>query len=291
MLDPLARRRLVVVLTGILAIAPIGVALARIGGLPLRSGDSQTTGDRSFSVVNRRAVLDLSASQYGDSRGRFDLALPGSTGPETALPKESYASWNSLRSLDSVGYATGNHVFGSQAQAFTGGVSSLLRPRRGSASFATSAVGMAGVGAWGGVSGTAARRPFVLITPRAARILAAATTNTPRPPRAAAPPRRNGSGGGSSNGNSSSGGSSGGDSAPADSVVDPGEIAGSADVPVVAAAAPPADPVGTAGSLGAGGSANAPGSPASPAGAPEPISLVLMGSGLAGLYRARRYLA
>ena len=110
-----------------------------------------------------------------------------------------------------------------------------------------------GGGGWGGVSGTAA----------AARTRGAAST-TPAPRQA--PAAR------SSNNRSGGNGGNGGNS---------GNSAGAAAVPatVVAVAAPV---TGAEGALPSG---------PSPAGAPEPLTLLLVGTGLAGLYGARKHIA
>jgi len=140
------------------------------------------------------------------------------------------------------------------ASAVTGGSSAPGRSRSANSSgYAAGSYGMGGVGAWGGVSGVM----------RPSEIRAAAAAKAPKAAAAKPPaPRRAGSGGGGATG------------AVATQLLPGGFTTGAAAVVpgTVAAVQPGASPA------------------ASPAATPEPMSMLLMGTGLAALYGVRRRL-
>jgi len=280
-----SRRQHVVVLTCILAIAPLGVALARWGGAILQSPEKKVAQNRSPTDVKRRAVLDLAQSQYSDRKGAFDIQLPPPT--EQVELSTDVVPFNPLASLDDPSYAASGASAAAWSSGPSGGGASMIRPRRGSSSFATTSRGMSGVGAWGGVSGSARRAPGAPVSarPLAARAIAAASQ-----PAANRPPSRPSSSPRSGSGSSSNSGSRGSSSQSDDEeggVAAGGGATGATGA--VAAAVPPA--VGGGGAVAAVPPTGAApgGGGLAPSAAPEPISLVLMGAGLAGLYRTRRY--
>jgi hypothetical protein len=262
-----SRKHLVAVLTVSLVLAPIGVALARLAGSSLLLPSKQQ-GNADATVAGKGpAIPGTGLPQYGNRRG-FDIPLPASSGPQVALPDEVMpTSFNSLAALDGVGATGGSRNWGAAWGGFRFSPDGRRPgPSRGSASFATSGSGMAGASAWGGVSGTAPARRQAVAQAVRARIQERVAALPPKP----SPSRPRG-------GSSGSGGSgSSGDSGSQDGAG--GEVAGT--------------PPGFAGapSAAAGGGAGAAGS-LSPAATPEPMSLLLVGAGFAGLYRARKYLA
>ncbi len=174
------------------------------------------------------------------------------------------------------------------ARDFTGGTSIMARTHgAGHTGFSAGGFGMGGVGAWGGVSGH---------VPSGSGIAAAATA-----PRLAFRPAASGATGTSSK-TSPPRTSSSGLVAGASGVVSP--TAAVAPDSVIADAGVGAGGGGLAGGGSfSGGTGSTPGDPGSvpdvdgggspggsPAPNPEPMTLILMGTGLAGLYKARRYL-
>jgi hypothetical protein len=122
----------------------------------------------------------------------------------------------------------------------------------GSAAFGGGGFGGGGMG--GGVSGTAPRRGNSANTPAATRATRASGSNS----------QRNGSSGSQN----------------------PTLVASNGAAPVLPANAAPVAQLATS-AVGAASPGNGP----SPAAAPEPLTLLLVGSGLAGLYGARKHLA
>ena len=173
----------------------------------------------------------------------------------------------------------------------------------------------AGASFSGGVSGTAATQSPTPSTQAASTVSTRAATTAPAPkaPASNGGSKSGSSNGGSSNGGSSNGGSSNGGSSNSDSSSGSAAAAvtdsGSASAAPAAAAATPvtgtvpaaSTPVtGTATGTATGGArATAPGSGGgepvlgalapSPAATPEPLSVLLVGSGLAGLWSTRKY--
>jgi hypothetical protein len=146
----------------------------------------------------------------------------------------------------------------------------------GSTGYAPGSYGMGGVGAWGGVSGV--MRPVA--APAAALV---AGPKKERPAKAPSPkkPGNNGKGNGSSGSSNSGGGgatevASGSGAAGAGAVLTGGFTTGAAAVESGAVA-----------SVQAGGSS--PQGPA-PASTPEPMSLMLVGTGIAALVGVRRHI-
>jgi hypothetical protein len=275
MLYRLSRKQLVAVLTVSLVLAPIGVALARLAGSSLLVPAKQKATADASVAGNGPAIPGTGLPQYGNRRG-FDIPLPASSGPQVALPDEvTPTSFNSLAALDGVGATGGSRNWGAAWGGFrfspNGG---RPGPSRGSASFATSGSGMAGASAWGGVSGTAPARRQAVAQAVRARIQERIAALPPRPS-----PSRPGGGSSGSGGSGGGSGSGSGDGGSQDGIG--GDAAGT---PPGFAGAPGAAAGGGAGGAGAAGSL-------SPAATPEPMSLLLVGAGFAGLYRARKYLA
>jgi len=297
----LSRRHHVVIFTCILALAPLGVALARIAGVSIAlPGRHAAVSDQKLDR-NGRAVIGSELSQYGDRKGGFDIRLPASTGPQTALPKEVLVpGFNSLKSLDSVGATSATRNYGSAWSVERGNrLSELQRPRRGAPSFATGGGGMQGVGAWGGASGVGQRRAATTTASAAPKAQATVAAAPPKAPAASTPAPSRGSSGNSGSGSSNSGSGSGSGSS---SSGDPAQTASGAPATGDAAAAAPAAAAAVPAAATPGSAVTAAGPVVTPAAGgiggsvasaanPEPLSFLLVGTGLLGLYRARRYLA
>lgn len=136
----------------------------------------------------------------------------------------------------------------------------------GGTGFSASGYGMGGVGAWGGVSGSA--RPAFAAAPAASPKLRVRTS----------------AGGGTSNSRKSSGSGSGavaGAAAVAPAFVAGGPLSGGFTTGAGAVAGASGSVPAVAGEVSSSGP--------SPAGTPEPMSLLLLGTGLAGLYGVRRF--
>lgn len=305
MLHRLSRRHQVAILTCILALTPIGVALARYSGVSFFLPAKQVAHKDPSSERNAGAIVGAGLPQYRERSG-FDIRLPATTGPLVAAPSEIVVApaFNSLAALDSVGATSGSKNWG-ESWTPESRNSSKQRPRRGSPSFVAGNNGNNGVGAWGGASAVAVPRRDTTNRPQAQpeKVVAAATPVPAKPPAASAPPKRGSSGGG--------GGVNGGHETPpakqpppppngdqgAGAPEDPGVAAppatatpgatttpGAAVTPAATVAQTPAvTGTGTVAPAALGGGS------VSPASTPEPLSLMLVGTGLLGLYRARRY--
>jgi len=157
----------------------------------------------------------------------------------------------------------------------------LARGHAGSTGFAPGAYGMGGVGAWGGVSGV--MRPVT-----AAATAATAGPKKEKPAKAAKPGknantgRSNGNGHG---GSGSSGSSSAGDGGATEVAGGAGSIAAGAGLTSGFTTGAASVESGAVANVQAGGSS--PRGPA-PASTPEPMSLMLVGTGIAALVGVRR---
>jgi hypothetical protein len=230
----------------------MSLASTRTHDIPL-PGPAVSTSAPGYSLLTERGI-----GYIGASNG----AAASAAVPDGRLASASFGAALAAPAT----LASGGVAFGG-ARDFTG--SNYLSPRLHSAGGTgfSGGYGMSGVGAWGGVSGH---------VPAGSGIVAAATA-----PRVAFKPAKAEKSSGSKK-------SSGG-----------GSVAGAAGVapPLVAdasgLAAGGAFSVGTTGgdpgSVPAiGGAGDSPGS--SPAPNPEPMTFLLVGTGLAGLYKARHYL-
>src|ERR1043166_3045315 len=125
----LSRRHHVAVLTCILALTPIGVALAYFSGVSFPFPGTQTARADPATDGNGGAILGAGLPQYGDKRG-FDIRLPETTGRMADLSTDAIplpkSSFNSLAALDAVGATTGSKNWGASWSPDSGGSGAAL---------------------------------------------------------------------------------------------------------------------------------------------------------------------
>jgi hypothetical protein len=237
-------------------------------------------------------LVELAEASVGKTRA--------SAGPPTTAAKWLYAVRDAagvpvtqakppeLESVVALGGSTAAVGAGSAAGApanrfgYSGSGGSTFRgqtSRTSSGGGSAGSAGSGGGGGWGGVSGTAASRPAAAKAPTVRPERPAREPRAPRPERTSSPSR---SGSGGSGGGSSSSASSGSEvvsavgSAPA--------AVGAFGTPVGAVAS------GAPAKVGAVTGAGTIKPSAVPSPTPEPMSLIMIGTGLAGAFGLRRRL-
>jgi hypothetical protein len=241
-----------------------------IGDVNLAEERIPGSGTDRTGVTPRQA----STSQVGSSLTAGGTSRSAATTPEFPIPDMTIASSNlqpggyDARTATRRRYSSNNGSFGSRIRRSGSGSS-------GSAGFSSLGMGAGGVGGGGGGATVAPRNGNQASASTFQNQKAPAERGTP-PAARPSPPRSPRSGGGSAGGPAPGGGSVGGGG-------------GSAASPLPAAAVVPAG-LGSGALAPIEGAPFSPGGSPSPAATPEPTTMLLLGTGIAGLYRLRRYL-
>jgi hypothetical protein len=276
---------LLLVLVGAVAAAwlssstPSGSA---IGDVNLAEDRIPGTGTIGFGVPPRQNPTAPARSAFtagGTARAaspESSLSVPDMTIASSGLQAPAYGAPTTFRE------SLARNASGSSART-----NRQNRSASGSRGFSSLGIGGGGVGGGGGGATVAPRDPAPARERAAVTERAAAPAAAPAPPQRPSPPS---SGGGNGSGSPSSGG--GGSAAPPAApapaappvvaVVPPPAVA-----PIVAAPEPaPAGPPPVVGVV----PPFSPGVSPSASPTPEPTTMLLLGTGIAGLYRMRRYL-
>ena len=273
-----------------------GAVMATAATITFAWRDTKSPGDL---VELREAAVGKTFAAGGPptTASKYMYAVRDAAGfpkPTTAQPQlESVVAFGDTGTAVALGSAP---AAGPSSNRFGfSGSGSSFQPRTSRTSTGSGGGGSAGGiggGGWGGVSGTAAAVEKPAAAARAPRPERAAkpepAPREPRPPRNSPAPRASSGGGGSSQSPASSS-SSGSEivSAPAASPAVTATF-GTPAAPVVAAVAGGARGLAVAGVAGGAGGTVRPS--VTPSATPEPMSLIMIGTGLAGAFGLRRRL-